>query len=354
MDGCKSDPFPEHQGSEDAGFMNHEDERGGLYRSGVAARLAGVPVGTLRIWERRYSVVGPRVSAGRQRLYSTAEIRRLTLIKQLVDVGHPIGTIASLGSDVLTGMQAATWPLQNARPGRASSDDSTAVRLALVGPLLVAEQFVKALSGGALRVTGRCADPAKAVVALEQVDADIALVELSTMDEADILRVASIICHLYDAANQCTGSNRAKSLAHVLGTRHERGLGLAGHQASAVLESLERVPQVGQALGPIGLAASSQFPFLVRTSKFFLLQLAESLARRVVLRQLNVLALTGLRVDTKADKTWLAPCIARRLLSSIAHQLKIAATAQIKSVFLLRPHGATIRQQNANIIISAT
>ena len=172
--------------------MNHEDERGGLYRSGVAARLAGVPVGTLRIWERRYSVIGPRVSAGRQRLYSTAEIRRLTLIKQLVDMGHPIGTIASLGSDVLTGMQAATWPLQNARPGRASSDDSTAVRLALVGPLLVAEQFVKALSGGALRVTGRCADPAKAVVALEQVDADIALVELSTIDEADILRVASI------------------------------------------------------------------------------------------------------------------------------------------------------------------
>ena len=172
--------------------MNHEDDRSGLYRSGVAARLSGVPVGTLRIWERRYSVVGPRVCSGRQRLYSTAEIRRLTMIKQLVDMGHPIGTIASLGTEVLTGMQAATWPLQDARPARVYSGESTAVRLALVGPLLVAEQFVKALSGGALRVTGRCADPAKAVLALEQVVADIAVVELSTINEADILRVASI------------------------------------------------------------------------------------------------------------------------------------------------------------------
>ena len=60
----------------------------GLYRSGVAARLAGVPVNTLRVWERRYKVVGPSLSTGRQRLYSLADVRRLTLIKQLVDMGH--------------------------------------------------------------------------------------------------------------------------------------------------------------------------------------------------------------------------------------------------------------------------
>ena len=100
--------------------MGLENLNEGVYRSGIAARLSGVPVDTLRIWERRYSVIGPRLSAGRQRLYSTADIRRLTLIKQLVDMGHPIGTIASLGLEALSSMQAATWSLQDnraARPG---------------------------------------------------------------------------------------------------------------------------------------------------------------------------------------------------------------------------------------------
>ena len=79
--------------------MELEGEATGGYRSGVAARLSGVPVDTLRIWERRYSVIGPQFSAGRQRLYSMADIRRLALIKQLVDMGHSIGTIASLGNE---------------------------------------------------------------------------------------------------------------------------------------------------------------------------------------------------------------------------------------------------------------
>ena len=80
--------------------MSAGNETTGVHLSGVAARLSGVPVDTLRIWERRYSVIGPRLSAGRQRLYSLADIRRLTTIKQLVDLGHPIGTIASLGTPI--------------------------------------------------------------------------------------------------------------------------------------------------------------------------------------------------------------------------------------------------------------
>ena len=32
------------------------------YRSGAVARLTGIPVQTLRVWERRYKIVGPRKS----------------------------------------------------------------------------------------------------------------------------------------------------------------------------------------------------------------------------------------------------------------------------------------------------
>jgi len=40
------------------------------YRSGTAARLAGIPVDTLRMWERRYQVVGPQLSARGHRRYA--------------------------------------------------------------------------------------------------------------------------------------------------------------------------------------------------------------------------------------------------------------------------------------------
>ncbi len=65
-------------------------------RSGVAARLAGLPVATLRVWERRYGVVTPPKSGAGQRLYSTADVLRLKLLRQLTRRGHGIGTIATL------------------------------------------------------------------------------------------------------------------------------------------------------------------------------------------------------------------------------------------------------------------
>ncbi|MBC8119492.1 MAG: MerR family transcriptional regulator, partial [Burkholderiaceae bacterium] len=172
--------------------MSTEDHPTGVYRSGVAARLSGVPVDTLRIWERRYSVIGPRLSAGRQRLYSMVDIRRLALIKQLVDMGHPIGTIASLGADELLAMQAATRSLAVTQPGIAGQKDRSEIKVALVGPLLAGEHFGKALATSALKVTGRSADPANAVLDLKDVIADIAIIDLPTMRDADLGHVAAI------------------------------------------------------------------------------------------------------------------------------------------------------------------
>ena len=172
--------------------METEGEATGGYRSGVAARLSGIPVDTLRIWERRYSVIGPQVSAGRQRLYSMADIRRLALIKQLVDMGHSIGTIASLGNEELRERQAATRSLQGTAPGAAGTSEDGEVKVALVGALLAGEHFAKALSAGALKVTGRSANPANAHDDLKHVEADIAIIELTTIRDEDLEVVAGI------------------------------------------------------------------------------------------------------------------------------------------------------------------
>ena len=67
-----------------------------VYRSGVAARLAGLSAETLRVWERRYALSDTERSTSGQRLYSAEQVRRLGLLKQLVDQGHAIGILATL------------------------------------------------------------------------------------------------------------------------------------------------------------------------------------------------------------------------------------------------------------------
>jgi len=73
-----------------------EDTSTPTYRIGAVSRLTQIPAETLRVWERRYHVVEPRRAGGQTRLYDREDVERLTLIKQLVDRGHAISTVASL------------------------------------------------------------------------------------------------------------------------------------------------------------------------------------------------------------------------------------------------------------------
>lgn len=76
--------------------LNKEDVGAPRYRSSAAARMVNIPVATLRVWERRYQVVGPMQTPSGQRLYSSQDVRRLVLIKQLVNRGHAIGMLARM------------------------------------------------------------------------------------------------------------------------------------------------------------------------------------------------------------------------------------------------------------------
>lgn len=76
------------------------------YPIGVVARLTGVPIETLRAWERRHGVVAPG-RAGRVRTYGEADVRKLRLLRELVDAGHPIGRLAALGERELRALAGA-------------------------------------------------------------------------------------------------------------------------------------------------------------------------------------------------------------------------------------------------------
>lgn len=71
------------------------------FRSGAVARLARMPVSTLRIWEQRYQAVKPCTTPSGHRLYSTSDIERVTLMRRLTEQGHAIGSLASWTTDQL-------------------------------------------------------------------------------------------------------------------------------------------------------------------------------------------------------------------------------------------------------------
>lgn len=96
--------------------MNEPSSPRHHFRSGTAARLAGLPVTTLRVWERRYGVVAAQKSAGGQRVYSPRDVSRLKLLRELTQSGHPIGTIATLGLDALHALLSGEAPPADVAP----------------------------------------------------------------------------------------------------------------------------------------------------------------------------------------------------------------------------------------------
>lgn len=176
-----------------------EDAGAPRYRSSAAARMVNIPVATLRVWERRYQVVGPMQTPSGQRLYSSQDVRRLVLIKQLVNRGHGIGMLARMDTaslqdlmdeadqteNVLNGEGVLpAWPVDAAASLR--SDD---VRVLLVGKdaAVYWAEVLRAYEGVSL-VKAIDGSPASEL-SLKGVKADVLLVELSAlhMDTVDWL-----------------------------------------------------------------------------------------------------------------------------------------------------------------------
>lgn len=154
-----------------------------MHRTGVAARLAGLPVETLRVWERRYALSDTERSAHGQRLYSAEQVRRLGLLKQLVDQGHPIGVLAGLPVRQLEEMTVS-----QALPAEATDKS---MRVALLGESLIRRLAAGGRDSLGLVVRASCAQLAQAETVLQGADADLLLVELSELDESAVPRIVA-------------------------------------------------------------------------------------------------------------------------------------------------------------------
>ncbi|MBN2365428.1 MAG: MerR family transcriptional regulator, partial [Calditrichaeota bacterium] len=67
----------------------------------VVARMTGLSEHVIRIWEKRYQAVVPRRSSNNRRLFSDADIQKLSLLKSAIDKGFSIGQVADKKIDEL-------------------------------------------------------------------------------------------------------------------------------------------------------------------------------------------------------------------------------------------------------------
>lgn len=153
------------------------------YRSGVAARLAGLPVETLRVWERRYELSETRRSAHGQRLYTASQVQRLGLLKQLVDQGHPIGQLASLSTQELRALGGSDLATSSAplRP----------IDVVVVGVGLGRRIGASPHDTLLLNVLDSCTRLDRLTDLRPGLHADVLLVELAELDEQAIPAIAA-------------------------------------------------------------------------------------------------------------------------------------------------------------------
>lgn len=105
-----------------------------LYPIRAVAKLTGVPLDTIRAWERRYGAVTPQRDA-RGRIYSEKEVQRLMLLRDAVARGHAIGKVAEVADDDLRELLRQTEDLLEPGIGKKRK---VKVADSILGPLLKA------------------------------------------------------------------------------------------------------------------------------------------------------------------------------------------------------------------------
>jgi MerR family transcriptional regulator, light-induced transcriptional regulator len=182
-----------------------------LYRIGTIATLTGIAVERLRAWERRYGLA-PAARSGRTRFYNRAQLDQLTRIKQLIDQGHPISSLAGLTTEQLAervtspaDSNPSATPAARHRP----ASPARAPRTGLIGPnLLVLELQHERESR--LDVRGRWAN------------LDAFLDERAAMEPLDVVVVQMpvLLAHRLDAIAAAQPSARLVALYQFTTPKH--------------------------------------------------------------------------------------------------------------------------------------
>jgi hypothetical protein len=192
---------------------NRADTDGGPgFRSAAVARMAQMPVATLRIWEQRYGAVQPATAPSGHRRYSAADVQRVLLLRQLTGLGHAIGSLAPMDTAALRALvpdgAAAGTPSTPAAP----------LRVVVVGPALALRlQRVAERPDAGPPLQLRAVFESLADAAAHRLPADLLLWHAPVLDPAaaDPLSAALAACGARRAAvvTRMAGSATLRALA---------------------------------------------------------------------------------------------------------------------------------------------
>jgi DNA-binding transcriptional MerR regulator len=165
------------------------------YRIGAVAKLSGVPVTTLRVWEIRYGAFAPNKSGGKHRLYSQADALKAGQLKQLSDAGHGISTIANLDAVSLLRLLAQQQPSSPASllPVNSSHKVAMAVVGNSISSRITAPKFTLQFLTHSIQVTDVFEDLAEASLAVLNDQPKILLVKVNTLNDSVRAQVQSLV-----------------------------------------------------------------------------------------------------------------------------------------------------------------
>lgn len=96
---------------------------------GALSKASGIPMDTLRTWERRYGFPAPHRTAGNQRLYPASTLERLFLIARALDLGHRAASVVPATAEALLrlpGIAPTVPPVVTAPAAKAIEDAPSA------------------------------------------------------------------------------------------------------------------------------------------------------------------------------------------------------------------------------------
>ena len=165
--------------------MEKSDE---FFEISAVSRLTGISSHVLRVWERRYSVVEPKRSDTKRRMYSTEDIQRLALLKTLVDNGHAIGSIANLSTEQLQDRISSVLG-KDCDPESASRASADGFRIALIGTKIRQVVLEMVRTTGGAKFVGEFASVEDLTLNLRNGAADFVIYEKDTIFEEDLVEV---------------------------------------------------------------------------------------------------------------------------------------------------------------------
>ena len=205
----------------------------------TVAIQTGLTQFTIRAWEKRYSVVVPLRTETNRRLYSDADITRLTLLRLATKAGHSIGRIANLPTEALLERIGVEGPIvQSPVIAKEIISQETPLRFYIAACIAAVKQFeAQALESTLFAASAAFSQP----VFLEKLIAPL-MQEIGERWKAGTLRIAHE--HLATAVvrtllgNIYQGFDRAVTMPHLVlatprGQLHEIGALIAGITAAA-------------------------------------------------------------------------------------------------------------------------